>query len=535
MSDRLVVATRRLRELGILDPRRAVAAVRTTPWLLGRGPSLALAAQIHAHAHPDKTAVVDRHGQLTWQELDGRVNQVVRALRGAGMASDDAVATVLRNGRELAEIILASQRAGMRAMPLNTWASRDELGALLDRARPRVLVYDTRHTDQLEDAVPAGTRLLTVGADDDARPDAYAYESALDRHGTSPPPPFQRPSHGGRVVIHTSGTTGTPKAAERDLSSSGPALLVGLLERVPYRHDDTTVCPAPLFHSFGLLTLSTAIASGATIVLPDSFDPEETLAAVDDTGATALSLVPIMLKRIVDLPDERRADHDVSSLRIVLLSGSALGEELRRAAVDVFGEVLYDLYGSTEAGIVTIATPEDMRDRPESVGRPLVGVDVAIVNDDGRPVPTGETGRVTVRSSMRFEGYVSGEDVPEEQGYLDTGDLGHLDEDGTLVVVGRADDMAVVGGENVYPAEVEAVLTELDGVHDVAVFGVADDEYGEVLAAFVVGDVTEEEVREACRGALASFKVPRHIAVIDELPRTATGKVLRRELRDRLG
>lgn len=533
-AERVAHAGRRLHELGMLDPRRGYAAVRATPWLIGRGPTLGLAEQIHARAHAREYAIIDSRGALTWRALDRRVNRLAGALVDAGVTSGDAVATLLRNGREIGEVILATQKSSLVAMPLNTWGSRDELSALLDRSRPAALVYDTRHADQLEGVVPGDTTLFAVGDADEALDGSTMYEDALRGGPMTPPRPFGGDRGKASVVIHTSGTTGIPKAAERDLSASGLLGLLGLVERVPYRRDDVIVCPAPLFHSFGLLTFATAIVSGATIVLPDRFDPEETLDAIATYSATALSLVPVMVRRIIELPEETTSRYDMSRLRILLTSGSAMGPDLRRAATDVFGEVLYDLYGSTEAGWVAIATPEDIRERVTSVGRPVAGVDVAIVNDDGEQQPRGETGRVLVKSALRFEGYASGEDVPEERGYLDTGDLGRIDEDGFLLIAGRADDMAVIGGENVYPVEVENVVSKIDGVDEVVVFPVSDEEYGEIFAAFVVGNTDASTVRAACEESLASFKVPRHIEIVDQLPRTATGKVLRRELREQI-
>jgi fatty-acyl-CoA synthase len=305
---------------------------------------------------------------------------------------------------------------------------------------------------------------------------------------------------------------------------------MALLSVIPFRRDDVIVCPAPLFHSFGLLTLTVGALLGATLVLPDRFDPEETLDLIERHRATASSLVPVMLRRIVTLPEGTLARHDVSSMRILLVSGSATPPELREAASALFGPVLHDLYGSTEAGWVSVATPEDAADHPASVGLPVPGVEVAVLDDAGRPLPAGQAGVLHVRSGAVFEGYTSGERAEARGGFLSLGDLGWLDEDGRLHVAGRADDMVVVGGENVYPAEVEEVLRALPGVEDVAVAGVPDEEFGQVLAAFVVGSVEPHDVIEGSRSRLASYKVPRHVRSVDELPRNASGKVLAREL-----
>jgi fatty-acyl-CoA synthase len=364
----------------------------------------------------------------------------------------------------------------------------------------------------------------------DLVPVGEPYEDELSAAGDGPPFPVTLSGRNPRIIIHTSGTTGTPKAASRSIASAGPGALVGLLGVVPYRSDDVIVCPAPLFHSFGLLTVSMTVLLGATLVLPERFDPTDTLALIERHRATAASLVPVMIGRILSLPGRDRTRHDLSSLRIVLASGSAMTPETRENAIELFGEVLYDLYGSTEAGWVAIAGPEDMAADPSTLGRPVAGVEVAIFDEEGRDVPTGETGILHIKSDAVFDGYASGEDVPGRDGYLSMGDLARLDEEGRLFVEGRSDEMVVVGGENVYPVEVEEVIEGVDGVRGAAVVGVPDEEFGQVLAAFVEGKVSPEQVTSVCQQELASFKVPRVIRIVDRLPRTETGKVKKQEL-----
>jgi fatty-acyl-CoA synthase len=266
------------------------------------------------------------------------------------------------------------------------------------------------------------------------------------------------------------------------------------------------------------------------MVLPEKFDPEESLKLIEEHKATAASFVPVMIKRIVSLDDSVKKKYDLSSLRVVLASGSAMSPELRKAAMELFGDVLYDLYGSTEIGWATIATPEDMKSKPKTVGKAVDGIEVAVFSESGDRLPEGETGELFVKSSILFEGYTSGESKDERDGYMSIGDLGYLDGDGHLFIEGRADDMVVVGGENVYPIEIEELIESLTGVDEAAVLGVKDEEYGEVLAAFVVGSTSEDKVQSACEKDLASYKVPKRVEIVDELPRTSTGKVLKREL-----
>ena len=507
----------RLRDAGAFDPMRAIGAVGTLPWVLGRGPSLGILAQLHARAHGSKIALVDRDGELTWAELDARANRLAHALGSSGLQPGDRVATLLRNSRQAVEALIACQKHGYEVAPLNTWAKPKELKTILERSRPATLIFDPKHEEQVSEA---------LGEDPEAK--ASDYESLLADQPDSQVFPFgARGSQ--KILIHTSGTTGKPKAASRGASVRAAFSFLQVLAVVPYRHDDVIVCPAPLFHSFGLLTLTIQMATGSTLVLPEKFDPKGTLDLIEEHHATAASLVPVMIRRILSLADEER-QHDLSSLRILLASGSAMSPEFRAKAIGLFGDVLYDLYGSTEAGWVAIATPEDIRANGETLGKPVPGVEVAVYSEDGDKLERGEHGELFIKSDMLFEGYASGEETKEIDGFLSIGDMGYLDEEDRLFVEGRGDDMVVVGGENVYPAEIEEVIDGIDGVEDVAVLGVKDDEYGEVLAAFIVGSVDPDTVKQRCEKELASFKVPRRIEIVDDLPRTSTGKVQKKQL-----
>lgn len=523
-----------LKGANALGPKNLLGLGYALPWLLMRGPSLGITSQMHSISLGDKPALYDRDGMLTWRELDRRSNQAAHLLESRGIGPNDRVALLLRNGREWVELALATQKLGVAGVPLNTWAKPKELKATLGGANPKLLVYDTAHAEQVQECAPPGLPLLYVGSAADAIDGSDPYHQELGRQSTSPPAPFTRDRGSPKVIIHTSGTTGTPKGAARNAAATGISALAGLLAVVPYSRDDVIYCPAPLFHSFGLMTFTFATVLGATLVLPEKFDPEDSLRLIEEHRATAASFVPVMMRRIVSLEDEVKSKYDMSSLRIVLASGSVLSEDLRRASVQLFGDVLYDLYGSTEIGWVAIATPDDMRSRPKTVGKPVGDIDVAVFSPDGKKLPQGETGELYIRSEMLFEGYTSGDAKAEIEGYTSIGDLGRLDDEGYLYVESRSDDMVVVGGENVYPIEVEQVIEDVAGVNEVTVLGLEDDEYGHVLVAFVVGKVSEEDVRTACKRELASYKVPRRIEVVDELPRTSTGKVLKRELVEQL-
>ncbi len=294
---------------------------------------------------------------------------------------------------------------------------------------------------------------------------------------------------------------------------------------------------APLFHAWGFAHLQLGFALSSTLILRRKFDPEDTLATIAQHEATAAPMVPVMLQRILELPEEKRSRYDVSSLRAVPLSGSALPGDLAVRFMDEFGDVLYNLYGSTEVAWATIASPRDLRDAPGTSGRAPHGTVVRILDDDDNDVAPGETGRIFVGNEMLFEGYTGGGSKDVVDGLLSTGDVGHLDRDGRLFVEGRSDDMIVSGGENVYPEEVEDVLARHEAIEEAAAIGVEDDKFGQRLAAFVVlrkgKELSADDVRSHVKQNLARYKVPRDVEFVDELPRNSTGKVLKRELVER--
>ena len=518
---------------GAIDRRTPFALAASLPWLIGRGPSLGVLSRINATALGTKTALIDEQGALSFAELDRRAERAACLLARLGAGPEDGVAFLLRNGRVFLELLLGAQKAGVTAYPLNTWARPVGLRHCLETSRPRVLVYDTAHSDQLPQRT-GHTVLVATDPTEKTAPGSLLYEELLQDASPSPQPAHARHPGSPRIVIQTSGTTGKPKGASRKATSAGLRMLTSILSVVPYRRQDVIYCPAPAFHAFGLATHVFATALGATLILPRKFDPREALATMESHRVTAASFVPVMIRRMLSLPENIRELHDLSTLRIVLVSGASMPQGLRREAMRLFGDVLYDLYGSTETGWVAIATPGDMKKRPGTVGRPAPGTEVAVFSAEGDPVTPGQVGELHVRSGMLFEGYTSDDRKPLRDGYLAVGDLGWMSADDYLFIQGRADDMVIVGGENVYPIQIEEVIETMSEVSEACVAGVQDEEYGEVLVAFVEGETSEEEVLAVCRKELPSFKVPKRVHVVRELPRTGSGKVRRRELVERL-
>jgi acyl-CoA synthetase (AMP-forming)/AMP-acid ligase II len=310
-------------------------------------------------------------------------------------------------------------------------------------------------------------------------------------------------------------------------------MIVALTGAIPLRSRELTLVAAPMFHTWGLAHLLMGLALRSTLVVRRRFDPEETVRLLDTHAPTAMVAVPVMLQRILEVPPEVRRRHRAPALRVVAVSGSAIPASVAEQFTAEYGDVVFNLYGSTELAYVTVAGPRDLLEAPGTAGRPLRGVTLRILDDDGAEVPAGETGRIFAGSALTFSGYSGGEDKERIGGLVATGDLGHLDEAGRLHIEGRDDDMIVSGGENVYPREVEELLLRHPAVADAAVVGVPDERYGQALEAHVVlrdGGARPDELRDWLKGRLAGFKVPREVVVHDSLPRNETGKVLTREL-----
>jgi acyl-CoA synthetase (AMP-forming)/AMP-acid ligase II len=333
--------------------------------------------------------------------------------------------------------------------------------------------------------------------------------------------------------VLTSGTTGAPKGARRP-TPPGFGAIAAMLSRMPLRRDEVMLLSAPLFHAWGLAALQVSTPLLATVVLTERFDAEECLKTVALHRCTVLILVPVMLQRILELPAAVVNRYDTSSLRVVASSGSPLTGASVVKFMDTFGDILYNFYGSTEVSWATIADPTDLRVAPTTAGRPPLGTRIAILSHSGHPVPVGSVGRIFVGNDMLFDGYTNAASPAIEDQLMDTGDLGYLDASGRLFVAGRDDEMIISGGENVFPRPVEEAIALLPQVADVAVVGVPDREFGQRLAAFVVrahgASMDENMVKEYVRNRLSRFSIPRDVTFVDQLPRTATGKVLKRQL-----
>ncbi|MET4168653.1 MULTISPECIES: AMP-binding protein [Gordonia] len=480
---------------------------------------------------PDGIALIDEAGQLTWRELDARCDALAVGLRDLPGASVTTVAILCRNHRGLIEALAATSRLGADAVLLNTGFAGPQLADVLAREQADVLIADDEFDAVVEPAAQRLPEMRRIHAWTEGESDRGATVDGLigANSGTRP----GRPARAGRIVLLTSGTTGTPKGARRG-GSTDVASLAAMLDRIPWRAGESTVIAAPIFHAWGFGQVAIAATMTCTMIMRRRFDPVATLELVRDHAATGLAVVPVMLERITDLPDEVLDDHPMPTLRFATASGSRMRSDALVAFLDRYGDVVYNSYNATEAGLITTATPADLRVAPDTAGRPLIGTSVRILGDDDREVPVGEVGRIVVANNSGFDGYTSSDSKAFSDGHMVSGDVGRFDENGLLFVVGRDDEMIVSGGENVYPLEVEQVIGALDEVLEVAVTGVDDDRFGQRLVAHVVraprAQIGADDIQQQVRDQLAGFKVPRDVYFLDELPRNATGKILKREL-----
>ncbi|AXX28394.1 AMP-binding protein [Actinosynnema pretiosum subsp. pretiosum] len=510
-----------------------------------------------AARHPDRTALVDDLGALTYAEVDLRTTRLAAGLAALGVRGDQRVAVLCRNHRGFVETVTACAKLGADVVLLNSGLSPARLVAVLREQEPVALVADAEFDGALRDA-PSGIIRVTAWPDDgeNVGRNAQAEQacgSARAGHvggraevgeaaasaglpggtGSHPrttlddlratPTPLPARTSRSHVIVLTSGTSGPAKGARRpEPPSLAPA--AALFSRIPLRHGDVCAIPAPLFHTWGFAAFQLALVLGGTLVLRRHPTPEAL--AEDLRGCDALFTVPVQLQRLLEVNDP------LPSPRVIASSGSALPPRVVRDCLRRTGPALHNLYGSTEVSWVTVARPDELAAHPTTAGKPPPGTVLEILDEHGDPVPPGGTGRIFAGNAMLFDGYTHAEGRDRVRGLLPTGDLGRV-VDGLLFVVGRDDEMVVSGGENVHPSAVEDVISAMPGVREVAVVGVPDERFGQRLVAHVVKDddgPDEEAVLARVRAELARFAVPRAVVFRPELPRNATGKVLKREL-----
>lgn len=485
-----------------------------------------------AHRTPQAPALIDERGPLTFAEVEAQANQLARGLAARGLNCGDVVAVMARDHRGWVLAMAAAGKLGIRAVLMNTGFAKPQFADVAAREKIKVLLHDSEFTD-LTTAIPADIpRILTwVDASDMVDPEIPTIDSVRAAQTSQPLP---APQHAAGMVILTSGTTGTPKGAPRD--SVSPLISAQFLDRIPLPRNGTMVVAAPVFHATGLSQFVLGWAMGNRMIFQQRrFDPERTLANIAKYHADSLVVVPTMLQRMLDLPEATRAKYDMSSLRTIFAAGSAIPADVVTRSLDYFGDTLYNVYGSTECAIITVATPAELRREPTTAGRPPVGIRVALYDQNRRRITEPNvTGTIFISNPHSFRAYTDGRTKETVDTLMSTGDLGHFDQHGLLFIDGRDDDMIVSGGENVFPQEVEHLIADRPDVLEAAVVGVDDREFGKRLCAFVVPgpDCARDAaiIKDYVRANLARYKVPREVVFLAELPRNATGKLLRKKL-----
>lgn len=525
-------AAKRLIDTGIIDLKDLRGGAETAKLARVYGPQATMAIQ-GGRKYADLPAVVDERGTLTYKQVDDQSWSLAHGLQKLGVSEGSVVGVLCRDHRGLVITMAACGKVGARMVLMNTGFAKPQFAEVCEREHVTVVLHDSEFLGLLDALPPDLPRVLTW-VDDGAEVPAGAQmlDDIIAANSTAPLSP---PSKAGGSVILTSGTTGLPKGAPREAVS--PLATAQIVDRIPFPRKGTMVIVSPIFHSTGWATYTVGAALGNKVVTARRFKAENTLKLIADHQADMLVAVPTMLHRMVELAPDVIAKYDTSSLKVILIAGSALSPDLSNRVQDAFGDVLYNMYGSTECAIATVATPAELRAAPGTAGRAPVTCEVVLYDEhDQRVEGANRRGRIFIRNGAPFSGYTDGRNKQILDGYMSSGDMGHFTESGLLFVDGRDDDMIVSGGENVFPQEVENLLEERDDIAEVAVVGVDDVEFGKRLRAFIVSEPGTEldgtEVKQYVKDNLARHKVPRDVVFIDELPRNATGKLLRRVLVD---
>ena len=516
-----------------LEPPQNVAAMVAD---IRRWGEFGMIPALNARRTPNRTAIIDDFGEITFKELDDAAHEVANGLLAKGIKGGDGVAILARNHRWFLIAVYGAARAGARIILLNSEFSGPQIKEVSEREGAKLIIYDDEYCQAVSKADPPLGKLRALGVNPDKEePSGSTDETLEDLVARSSGKPAPKVTKHSSIIILTSGTTGTPKGANRGTPPS-LAPIGGILSHVPFRSGEVTSLPAPMFHALGYLHATIAMMLGDTLVLRRRFKPPTVFADIDKHKVTAVVVVPVMLSRMLDALETMDTKPDLSSLRIVFVSGSQLGAELAQRALKDLGPVVYNLYGSTEIAFATIARPKDLEKNPATVGPVVKGVKVKILDDSGNELPQGEVGRIFVGNTFPFEGYTGGGHKQIIDGLMSSGDVGYFDEHGLLYVSGRDDEMIVSGGENVFPAEVEDLISGHPDVVEATAVGVEDKEWGHRLRAFVVktdgASIGEDDIKSYVKEHLARYKVPREVVFLDELPRNPTGKVLKRELRE---
>jgi len=534
-----------LRAAGVLVPIRptALAQFAKVARHTKLGPHLAV--MFHAATNPDKEAIVE-YGprgvtRMTWSEFDAAINRLANALHARGVTAGSRVATMLPNCTEYLVAQQALARMSATAVQIGYRLKGAEIAHILENSQPSATIAHADYLPALREARKLAGRhdeVIAVGGPGLDLRDADEWERALAAADPHEPPKVSG-GDGGGVIVYTSGTTGKPKGANRSYKKTGFESVAEMILKMGIRADDRHLVVCPLYHSAAPAFVAIMMALGATIVLQDHFEPEPCLQIIERERITCTLMVPTMLIRIAALPPETIAKYSSRSLRWVMSGAAPLSTEAARRFMEAFGPILWNFYGSTETGLVTLAGPGDHVSRPGTIGKAMRGNQIRLLDDQGHPVAVGQVGELYARNSTLITGYHGNDKATTEaqrEGFYSVGDIGRVDADGYYYLESRKHDMVISGGVNIYPREIEDHLSTHPKILEAAVVGVPDPEWGETLRAFIVlrnGErLSESDVVDYCRSGLADYKRPRKVTFLAELPRNPTGKILKRELRE---
>lgn len=504
--------------------------------------------EIHAGNQPDKPAIIGLERSLTYGQLQERARALARSLYQLGIRPGEQIAIMSYNLPECSEVANALTYLEVGLVKVGYRMQPPEIEYIVENSDSRLLIFWHEFADRIVPFKKNYKKVLPGGFISFGGPSVEGtldFESLFENPADMDLDGLPPAEKAGNEMIYTSGTTGRPKGAARSTDFvNRPGVMDYLFTTISFLEMDPAeihlVC-CPLYHSAPSYFAAVTFILGGTLVYQPRFDPQQFLELVDKHKVTSTHLVPTMVTRLLDVPQQLTDKLDLSSLRTVICGAAPLFPEYKLRFLDRYGPCLYEYYGATETGVNTFITPEEMRARPSSVGKAFADNDLKIFDESGKAVPDGERGVLYAYNAIMMDGYYKNEKATDEvhqDRYLTAGDIAIRDEDGYIYIVDRIKDMIIRGGVNIYPVEIEEVLATMPAIRDVAVVGKQDKEMGETVAAFIVPEegaqISEDDIQEYCADKMANYKIPATIIFIDEIPRTPTGKILKRELRLKL-
>jgi fatty-acyl-CoA synthase/long-chain acyl-CoA synthetase len=495
---------------------------------------------MHALSAPDRPIIITEDGGVvTYPDFNARVNRCANGLLALGLKPGETCVHIHYNRAEGFELGHALRKIRAITTPMNYRLRGPEVAYILKDSGARAVVVGPEFIPLIDEArsnVGDADRRFWIALGDSIPNGWRSYEEVLAAASDAEP---DTPSEiTGPTMVYTAGTTGNPKGALRR-QGADPAVVMQWIQWFGFGPNDVHLLAGPGYHSAPAAFAALHTLVGATVVVERTFDPELSLRLIDEHKVTTTFMAPILVKRILDLPDDVRARYDVSSMRALIVAAAPFPGDLKRRAAEYFGECVYEFYGATESGLVTVMSPADILRKPESCGLPVDGVEILLLDDDGNEVPVGQPGELWARSAANFGEYLNKPDATEKSmrdGFFTAGDIAYQDEEGFIFICDRKIDMIIGGGVNIYPAEVEAALHAHRSVEDCAVIGVPDPEWGESVKAVVKLHpgvlASEEDLITHCRERVADYKVPRSVDFVDDFPRDPAGKLLKRLIRD---